>query len=61
MACLFNNDIVFGVNFPNVYGVNTVESLEMFYFSLKHSHIEINKEGSNIGSKLPVYCVGVLV
>ena len=39
--------IALGVHFPNIYGVYTVESLEMRFFSLKHSHFNINKEGPN--------------
>ena len=31
------------VNFPNIYGVPTVESLEML-FSLKNSHFNKNKK-----------------
>ena len=42
--------IALGVNFPNIYGVHSVESLNAILFSLKHSHFTINKEGPNNGS-----------
>ena len=43
--------IALGVNFPNIYDVHTVESLEnALFFSLNHSHFTINEEGPNNGS-----------
>jgi len=48
--------IALGVNFPNIYGVHTVESHEMLYFfSLKHSHFTINEEGPNNGSTRTIH------
>jgi len=38
-----------GVNFPNIYGVYSVESLNAQFFSLEHGHFNINEEGPNNG------------